>query len=445
METRLPQELINHIIDFCQDDFRALKMLCLVHRSWLAPSRKHLFRSVRVQYKMTWAFGTKSIRIPGIGEKSVEKNTHNQELWMSLFTAFIDFLAQAPKSVTDSIESLSLLGKDSFSRGGETKTDWTAEEYEAWTIALTTDAVLSLLRLLPGLRELRLHLDLVQSSKTMPTDRFGLRTLDLGWCLASTDCLFLLMSLVPDLQELRWAVWERTPQNTPLRLLNATTSLIKDLVAKLKKRRLLRRLSRIVVAREPPQLHEAFLELLEAACDLNKDEDRPAISLDLCMALASRDDVARCRRLFKCTSHFLTRLTLRPTRTKDDVGVFKELIQQDVGLSYCYRLRRLHIDVSIYWRQGVSICIGGILKDLFSGKRYDGPENLKLILSLDHSLAFTYGSEQTFEDVDEIVARHRPHLREVVIARGGEVPDEDQQQQAMLHMPKLVEAGLLSF
>lgn len=122
-----------------------------------------------------------------------------------------------------------------------------------------------------------------------------------------------------------------------------------------------------------------------------------------------------------------------------------KVIAQDVGLSYCYRLRRLHIDVSIYWRLAVSICIEGILKDLFSAKRYDGPNNLKLVLSLDHTLAFTFDSEKTFSAVDEIVVGYKDHLREVDVAKGGEVPDEDQQVQATENMPKLVEAGLLRF
>ncbi|EKM53788.1 uncharacterized protein PHACADRAFT_260310 [Phanerochaete carnosa HHB-10118-sp] len=445
-DTKLPEDLVNIIVDLFQDDSHALKTLCLVHRAWLSKARKHLFRDITVQYKMTWAFGTKSIQIPGIGEKSMDKSAPNQDLWMSLFSAFLDFLTRAPTSITESIRQLSLLGKDWFSREGDNRTDWTAEEYQAWTISLTTDAVHTLLRLLPNLSELRLHLDLHQSSKTIPTDRFHLRTLSLDWCLASTDCIFFLMSLLPELHELLWAVWERTPQNTPLRLLNATQQLFKDAVAKLKRRQLLRRLSRVVVRREPQQIHGALLELLEAACNLKPDEERPAISLDLCMALSSKDDVARYRRLFKNCGHYVTRLTVRPTRTKDDITVFKQLIQEDVGLSYCNRLRRLHLDVSIYWRTGVSICVEEVLRDFFRGKHsQDSPESVKLVLSLDHSLAFTFGSEATLENVDGIVTEYRNKLREVVVAEGGNVPDEDKQQQVILHMPRLVEARLLCF
>lgn len=43
---RLPQELLDRIIDFLYDDVAALRSSCLVHTRWIPPCRNHLFASV---------------------------------------------------------------------------------------------------------------------------------------------------------------------------------------------------------------------------------------------------------------------------------------------------------------------------------------------------------------------------------------------------------------
>ena len=121
------------------------------------------------------------------------------------------------------------------------------------------------------------------------------------------------------------------------------------------------------------------------------------------------------------------------------------MVQEDVGLSYLFRLRRLHIDLSIYWRIAVSLCLKGILHDLFHGKHRARPEGLSLTLSLDTMLAYTWKSEDTLEEVDRLVVEYKKHLSEVVIAQSGAEPDDEQQEFVVRYMPQVAQAGLLRF
>ena len=45
--TRLPQEILDHIVDLLHDKPETLKRCCLVSRSWVARARKHLFADIR--------------------------------------------------------------------------------------------------------------------------------------------------------------------------------------------------------------------------------------------------------------------------------------------------------------------------------------------------------------------------------------------------------------
>ncbi|KAF9789273.1 hypothetical protein BJ322DRAFT_1041709 [Thelephora terrestris] len=45
--TRLPQELTDYIIDFLHDELETLRQCCLVSRTWVSRTRKHLFRTIR--------------------------------------------------------------------------------------------------------------------------------------------------------------------------------------------------------------------------------------------------------------------------------------------------------------------------------------------------------------------------------------------------------------
>jgi hypothetical protein len=42
----LPPEILNHIVDLLHGEPNALKQCCLVSKSWVPPTRKHLFASI---------------------------------------------------------------------------------------------------------------------------------------------------------------------------------------------------------------------------------------------------------------------------------------------------------------------------------------------------------------------------------------------------------------
>jgi len=60
MDTQLPRELVDMIIDFLHDDKSSLHSCCLVTRSWLASSRYHLFYSVTIDDQAQDHFGPAS-------------------------------------------------------------------------------------------------------------------------------------------------------------------------------------------------------------------------------------------------------------------------------------------------------------------------------------------------------------------------------------------------
>lgn len=43
---RLPAEMLDHIVDYLHDKRRALKQCCLVSKSWIPRTRKHLFANL---------------------------------------------------------------------------------------------------------------------------------------------------------------------------------------------------------------------------------------------------------------------------------------------------------------------------------------------------------------------------------------------------------------
>ena len=45
---RLPPELVDHIIEFLEDDRPALKSCTIVSRAWLAPARRLLFKELSI-------------------------------------------------------------------------------------------------------------------------------------------------------------------------------------------------------------------------------------------------------------------------------------------------------------------------------------------------------------------------------------------------------------
>src|SRR5258708_5038416 len=45
---RLPAETLDHIVDFLHDTKHALRNCCLVSKSWIPRTRKHLFANVRI-------------------------------------------------------------------------------------------------------------------------------------------------------------------------------------------------------------------------------------------------------------------------------------------------------------------------------------------------------------------------------------------------------------
>lgn len=45
--SRLPQEITDYVVDLLHDELEALRQCCLVSRSWVPRTRKHLFGTIR--------------------------------------------------------------------------------------------------------------------------------------------------------------------------------------------------------------------------------------------------------------------------------------------------------------------------------------------------------------------------------------------------------------
>ena len=91
----LPSELVDNIIDFLRDETEALRQCCLVSRTWIDPTRKHLFNNVlfkKPKYLKAWrstfrnpanspAKYTRTLAFP-----HVEMVTDEDASWIRMFT-----------------------------------------------------------------------------------------------------------------------------------------------------------------------------------------------------------------------------------------------------------------------------------------------------------------------------------------------------------------------
>ncbi|KAF9789308.1 hypothetical protein BJ322DRAFT_992451, partial [Thelephora terrestris] len=49
--SRLPPEISDHVVDLLHDEPDALRMCCLVSKSWVPCAQKHLFHEVVFDYR----------------------------------------------------------------------------------------------------------------------------------------------------------------------------------------------------------------------------------------------------------------------------------------------------------------------------------------------------------------------------------------------------------
>ena len=72
----LPPELLDHVVDNLQVTKDALESCCLVSKSWVSRTRKHLFAHVRFRTAKTFSHGEARFRIPSPPLRTTLKFVH---------------------------------------------------------------------------------------------------------------------------------------------------------------------------------------------------------------------------------------------------------------------------------------------------------------------------------------------------------------------------------
>jgi len=72
----LPPETLDHIVDFLHDDVNALKDCCLVSKSWIPRTRKHIFAEVELRYEVHLESWKKMFSDPSTSPAHFTKSLH---------------------------------------------------------------------------------------------------------------------------------------------------------------------------------------------------------------------------------------------------------------------------------------------------------------------------------------------------------------------------------
>ena len=202
----LPQELVDHTIDFLHNDKSALAACSLVCCAWVWPSRSHLFRSVHISYlqyhrkrhsKARTLLEPSSLLDGGpLDGMSSDRDDRGEVQFPDLVASFIQFATTAPTSVISNIRHLALSGARDKAFNGN-------------YVRLPLGHIETIMRLLPALCSLtltRLHLDWDRGSLPALPNTFSLRSLT--WKCPDDNspscCLITLLSMFPGLEELNW-------------------------------------------------------------------------------------------------------------------------------------------------------------------------------------------------------------------------------------------------
>jgi hypothetical protein len=114
MIMKLPQELIDSVIDYFRDEYWTMRMCSLVCRSWLPPCRRHIFRSVVFYAKCSHHATSYSQRLHSMLLNAPHIASYIQELKM--YESNMEYWIGSDQSLPLVLRSLTNLNKIEFRR-----------------------------------------------------------------------------------------------------------------------------------------------------------------------------------------------------------------------------------------------------------------------------------------------------------------------------------------
>lgn len=188
-ESKLPQELVDIIIDYLGDEKDTLSACCLVSRRWVPSARVHLFREVHISFH-AYMRRYRLKRLQGTAEES----SLEAPSFSHVVESFVQFTANASPWLVANIKALYITG----GRWGGPFSPYASMPFEY---------VEQLLRNIPSLLKLSLlDMQMPWDDHPVPTEFFPLRSLILRFPGSSTPIqpVLSILAMVPDLEDLRW-------------------------------------------------------------------------------------------------------------------------------------------------------------------------------------------------------------------------------------------------